>query len=148
MADVRTTVAASNGRGQARNCHRLWPGGLAKECSRLRVFRQLHPLAKTASFVTVLEKSTPFSSVNQTPLEIVAIRDSCSYRALAAAGLAAEMAKLSADVLQGVRSSGERFDINELAQLEAALVQLRANVWQCERRFVELIALRGSTGMT
>lgn len=60
---------------------------------------------------------------------------------LEAVDLAAEVTKQSADVLQAIASDGERLSIEDLRHLEAALVQMRADVARCEKTFVEFFGV-------
>lgn len=77
----------------------------------------------------------------QPQIEVVPTTDSPATRVLDAADLAVDLTKQAADILQAVSSNGERFSASELMHLEAAIVQLRADVERCERHFVEFFGL-------
>lgn len=80
--------------------------------------------------------------VTESHLEIVDVVESPACRVLEAVDLAADVTKQSAEVLQAIASDGERLSVDDLRHLEAALVQLRADVARCEKTFVEFFGAR------
>ena len=80
--------------------------------------------------------------MTESHLEIVDVVESPACRVLEAVDLAVEVTNRSAEILQAVASNGERLTADDLRHIEAAIVQLRADVARCEQTFVEFFGVR------
>jgi hypothetical protein len=80
--------------------------------------------------------------VIESQIEIVNASDSPGFRVLEAVDLAVEVTMQSSEMLQGVYWGYDRLGDDELAHIEAALVQLRAHLVSCERTFVQFLDRR------